>query len=60
MQVLLKWGLQKGHSILPKSATEARIRSNFQLDFDMSIPAMDKLDSVELVKKYGWNPVNVL
>ena len=58
--MLLKWGLQKGYSILPKSANEERIRSNFQLDFEMSQEAADKLDSVELVKKYAWNPVDVL
>ena len=58
--MLLKWGLLKGHSVLPKSANEPRIRANFQLDFEMSEEAVDKLDSVGLVKKYGWNPVDVV
>ncbi|KAL9426181.1 hypothetical protein AB3S75_033042 [Citrus x aurantiifolia] len=36
-QVALRWGLQSGHSILPKSVNESRIKENFNL-FDWSIP----------------------
>lgn len=36
-QVALRWGLQMGHSILPKSTTESRIKENFEV-FDWSIP----------------------
>ncbi|XP_004142054.2 NADPH-dependent aldo-keto reductase, chloroplastic [Cucumis sativus] len=36
-QVALRWGLQKGHSILPKSTSESRIKENFDI-FDWSIP----------------------
>lgn len=36
-QVALRWGLQSGHSILPKSVNESRISENFNL-FDWSIP----------------------
>ena len=60
LQVLLKWGLLKGHSVLPKSVNEERIRANFELNFEMTREAVEKLDSVGLVKKYGWNPVDVL
>ncbi|GJN75369.1 glycerol dehydrogenase Gcy1 [Purpureocillium lilacinum] len=31
-QILLKWGLQRGTSVIPKSVTPARIDSNFDLD----------------------------
>ncbi|GAV88841.1 LOW QUALITY PROTEIN: Aldo_ket_red domain-containing protein, partial [Cephalotus follicularis] len=36
-QVALRWGIQKGNSVLPKSTNEARIKENFDV-FDWSIP----------------------
>ncbi|KAK4268713.1 hypothetical protein QN277_025327 [Acacia crassicarpa] len=36
-QVALRWGLQMGHSVLPKSTNDARIKENFDV-FDWSIP----------------------
>ena len=36
-QIALRWGLQMGHSVLPKSTNEVRIRENFDV-FDWSIP----------------------
>ncbi|KAK6943012.1 NADP-dependent oxidoreductase domain [Dillenia turbinata] len=36
-QVCLRWGLQMGHCVLPKSTTEARVKENLDV-FDWSIP----------------------
>ncbi|KAK7250961.1 hypothetical protein RIF29_33770 [Crotalaria pallida] len=36
-QVALQWGLQMGHSVLPKSTNNERIKENFDI-FDWSIP----------------------
>ncbi|KAM6574499.1 NADPH-dependent aldo-keto reductase, chloroplastic [Cannabis sativa] len=36
-QVALRWGLQMGHSVLPKSTNEARIKENFGV-YGWSIP----------------------
>ncbi|KAE8099328.1 hypothetical protein FH972_017319 [Carpinus fangiana] len=36
-QVALRWGIQSGHSVLPKSVNESRIKENFML-FDWLIP----------------------
>lgn len=36
-QVALRWGIQRGHSVLPKSVNESRIKENFSV-FDWSIP----------------------
>ena len=39
-QVLLRWGLQKGYAVLPKSTNEARIQQNIDL-FSFEIDAED-------------------
>lgn len=36
-QVALRWGIQSGHSVLPKSVNESRIKENLRL-FDWTIP----------------------
>ncbi|XP_022143954.1 NADPH-dependent aldo-keto reductase, chloroplastic-like [Momordica charantia] len=36
-QVAIRWGIQKGHSVVPKSTNESRIKENFDV-FDWSIP----------------------
>ncbi|XP_050383747.1 NADPH-dependent aldo-keto reductase, chloroplastic-like [Argentina anserina] len=36
-QVVLRWGLQMGHSLVPKSTNQKRIQENFNI-FDWSIP----------------------
>jgi diketogulonate reductase-like aldo/keto reductase len=36
-QVVLRWGLQMGHTVLPKTKNEARMKENLDL-FDWSIP----------------------
>ncbi|XP_010517056.1 PREDICTED: aldo-keto reductase family 4 member C9-like isoform X2 [Camelina sativa] len=47
-QVALRWGLQMGHSVLPKSTNEGRLRENFDV-FDWSIPddLFNKFSEVE-------------
>lgn len=36
-QVALRWGIQMGHSVLPKSTNEDRIKENFDV-FEWCIP----------------------
>lgn len=43
-QVLLKWALQCGVSIIPRSTNRKRIEENFNLDFDLSDAQMKELD----------------
>ena len=52
-QVLLRWGLQRGYAVLPKSVNPERIRQNidlgsFELDADdmAAISEMDRGESV--------------
>lgn len=46
-QVVLKWHLQQGLVVVPKSATPARIRENFDLDgFSLSADEMTSISSL--------------
>jgi diketogulonate reductase-like aldo/keto reductase len=56
-QVLLRWGLQQGLVVLPKSTHEARIRENAALfDFTLGEEAMARLDGLEEGFATGWDP----
>lgn len=50
-QVALRWALEMGHSVLPKSTNETRLKENFDV-FDWSIPEdlFDKFSEIEQVK----------
>lgn len=58
-QVLLRWGLQKGCVILPKSGKADRIASNIQLDFEISLEDMNLLDSFNSNTHTCWDPRNI-
>lgn len=46
-QVLIRWSLQRGYVVIPKSARKERIQSNAQVfDFVLSDSEMEQLDSV--------------
>lgn len=55
-QILLRWGIQKGFVILPKSVTHTRIEENKEIfDFELSKEDMASLD----LGKYepcAWDP----
>jgi diketogulonate reductase-like aldo/keto reductase len=56
-QVLLRWGVQHGLVVLPKSANEARIVENASLfDFALDAEAMKELDAMEEGLATGWDP----
>ena len=52
-QVALRWGLQMGHCVLPKSTNESRIKENFDV-FGWAIPEdlFAKFDEIEQVSIY--------
>jgi diketogulonate reductase-like aldo/keto reductase len=56
-QVLLRWGIQHGFVVLPKSVTPARIQENARLfDFSLDEGAMTRLDALEEGLVTGWDP----
>jgi diketogulonate reductase-like aldo/keto reductase len=56
-QVLLRWGIQHGFVVLPKSVTPGRIQENAQLfDFSLDTDAMARLDALEEGLVTGWDP----
>ncbi len=56
-QVLLRWGIQGGMVVLPKSINAARIAENAKIfDFELDADAMKKLDSLEEGTATGWDP----
>jgi alcohol dehydrogenase (NADP+) len=52
-QVALAWGIAKGHSVIPKSKTESRIKSNIEGDFKLPAEDVKKIESID--KKLRFN-----
>lgn len=56
-QVTLRWELQKGVVVIPKSVKEERIRSNAELfDFEISDEDVAKIDALDRGKRIGPDP----
>ncbi len=48
-QVILRWNLQRGVTVIPKSVKQARIEENFDVwDFNLSNEEMSKINSLDL------------
>jgi diketogulonate reductase-like aldo/keto reductase len=54
-QVLLKWGLQMGAAIIPKSQNRNRIQQNADLDFELSPVEMEALCQMNQGNKHYWS-----
>lgn len=46
-QVALAWGITRGHSVIPKSKTESRIKQNLEGDFKLSDEEMKKIAGID-------------
>ncbi|CAN5781147.1 hypothetical protein BH11MYX3_BH11MYX3_02130 [soil metagenome] len=58
-QVLLRWGLQHGFVILPKSVREERIAKNGDLfAFELTAHQVARLDALEENLATGWDPAD--
>jgi diketogulonate reductase-like aldo/keto reductase len=56
-QVILRWHLQLGNVVIPKSATPVRIRENFELfDFELSAEDMTEIAALDVGQRIGPDP----
>jgi 2,5-diketo-D-gluconate reductase A len=56
-QAILRWHLQLGNVVIPKSVTPQRIQENFDLfDFELSDEEMDAIEQLDAGKRIGPDP----
>ena len=56
-QVMLRWQLQLGHSVIPKSVRRERIAENFDVfDFSLTQVEIDAIDALDTGKRGGPGP----
>jgi diketogulonate reductase-like aldo/keto reductase len=56
-QVMLRWGLQHGRSVMPKSTKPSRIAENIDVfDFELSADAMAAIDDLDTGRRGGPEP----
>lgn len=59
-EVLLRWALGHNYSVIPKSMTPERQELNLKvLDFELSEEDMLRLDKLNCMEKFSWNPKEV-
>ena len=56
-QVMLRWGLQGGRSVIPKSTKPHRIAENYDVfDFDLTADELEAIDALDTDKRGGPEP----
>ena len=56
-QVILRWHLQLGNVVIPKSATPERIAENYDLfDFELDADQLERLESLDAGARTGEDP----
>ncbi len=56
-QVLIRWALDKGFVVLPKSVNRDRISENIDVfDFTLTADELDRLDALDEGLATGWDP----
>lgn len=59
-QVLLRWGIQQGRSVIPKSTKRHRIAENIDVfGFDLTADELTALDALETGRRGGPEPENI-
>jgi len=56
-QVIIRWHLQKGYIVFPKSVTPSRIEENFDVfDFELTADDVAAIDALDAGNRTGGNP----
>ncbi|AWP37822.1 MULTISPECIES: aldo/keto reductase [Heyndrickxia] len=56
-QIVLRWHVERGIVVIPKSVTPSRIKENSEIfDFSLTPEDMEKIASLNTGKRYGRNP----
>ncbi|MFS0645437.1 aldo/keto reductase [Siminovitchia sp. 179-K 8D1 HS] len=56
-QIILRWHLQNGNIIIPKSVNKNRIRENAEIfDFELSMKDMSDINGLNMDERYGPHP----
>ncbi|MWB98556.1 aldo/keto reductase [Agromyces seonyuensis] len=59
-QVMLRWGIQQGRSVIPKSVNPTRIAENFDVfDFALSAEELGRIDALDTGRRSGPDPDRV-
>lgn len=60
-QVALAWGIAQGHTVIPKSKTESRIKANLEGDFELPKEDVERIAGIDKKmrfndpsKNFGW------
>ncbi|OVE70236.1 aldo/keto reductase [Clostridium diolis] len=60
-QVILRWHIQRGIIIIPKSSNPKRIKENIQLfDFELSSEEMEKINQLNTGRRYSHSPTGYM
>ncbi|MBA9084347.1 Glyoxal reductase [compost metagenome] len=60
-QIILRWHLQRGIIVIPKSSNPQRIKENSEIfDFELTEKEMEKIDRLNTGKRYSVNPTGYM
>ncbi|XP_030758166.1 uncharacterized protein LOC115883883 [Sitophilus oryzae] len=58
-QILLKWSVQQGVGVIPRTISEQHMKENFDLNFTIPDKHMQMLSNMNKTVKYDWDPETV-